>query len=118
MKRKDGRCSAKKGLCILFSTQAAPNVGKIAEIIDISRRGLGFIYRSRQNDTQGMTAFSMMVENNIMADMIPCHSIYDFEIASNGCIPPVRRCGVQFKDLSEAQLSLIENVIQNHTRCE
>ncbi len=116
MKRKDGRCSAKKGLCILFSTHAAPNVGKIAEIVDISRRGLGFTYRSRQNDTKGMTGISMMVENKLMADLIPCHSVYDYEIASKGCIPPVRRCGVQFKALSEAQLSLIENLIQNHTR--
>jgi len=120
MERKHERFKAARGLCVRFSSTDAPNVTRLAEIVDIGMGGLAFRYTSRTDNTQGLANLAILASCNDRGAgdiTLPCRCVYDHELTLKGCgcIPPVRRCGVVFGDLSKAQVRRLENFIREHS---
>ena len=114
MERRHERFKATRGLCVRFSSNDAPNVTRLAEIIDVSMGGLAISYRSRRNNTEGLTRLTILTGNDLT---LPCQGVYDGERTWEGhdSISPVRRCGVKFANLSKGQIRQLENFIRDYT---
>jgi len=91
---------------------------KMGTMLDISRGGLSYQYvpeNSTENGTFQLDIF--MAGEGFRAKALPFRQVTDLEIDQN--IPfssiPVRRSGVEFGSLSDAQLAQVEAVITNDT---
>jgi len=121
MGRRHQRFKVTKGLCVRFSTDDAPHITRLAEIVDISMGGLAIRYTSRRNYTEGLSGFTMLTcdERSAADATLPCRGVYDrdCELTSKGCIgiPPLRRCGLEFGNLSTEQVRQVKNFIKDHT---
>jgi hypothetical protein len=120
MDRRQERFEAIRGLCVRFSTSNAPNITRLAEIIDIGMGGVAIGYRSRKNNTEGLAELTILSGNGRSAAgvTLPCRRVYDYdcELARKGCdcMPPMRRCGVEIEKLSKRQARQLKNFIRDH----
>lgn len=114
MERRRERFEAIKGLSVSFSTHNAPNITRLAEIIDIGMGGLAIRYRSNRNNTKRLGRLTILTGNDLT---LSCRGIYDVELTWKecGCITPMRRCGMEFVNLSEEQICQLRNLIRDHT---
>lgn len=94
-----------------------PQYDKIGQIIDVSRGGLAFRYMV--SDRQEGASFELdifLIGNSFHLDKVP------FQIVSDEKIPErlspgtqrMRRCGVQFGELTQMQILRLEEFILNH----
>ena len=116
-RRKDKRFRLKDPVfAILYS---APT--KTAQILDISRGGLALRYAKSEEGFNVIdkldifkSDFSFYMEN------IKAKTVSDIEVVGekiNGS-KEVRRCGLQFEDLTQSQISQLERLIQNECLTE
>lgn len=94
-----------------------PTGGKIGRIIDMSMGGLGFSYigGEEQDDTSYELSI-LLAEDSFHLTKIPFRTVWDMEANE---VPfsslSMRRCGVEFGDLTNTQVSNMEYFMQNHT---
>jgi len=106
-RRKHKRYRARSGTCALNS--------RVGEIIDISRGGLAFRYVDR-GDWKDMPPSDLGIlfgNGELCLEDVPLKVISDCAI--NDGINITRRCGVQFKELTEKQLEQLEYFIWANT---
>jgi len=92
---------------------------KIGKIKDISKGGSAFEYiihaDIKQKSARDLDIF-IPGDEFYLAD-IPCSVVYDLPInRDNTFTAPfiAKRCGIKFCDLSEEQISMIENLLSNY----
>jgi c-di-GMP-binding flagellar brake protein YcgR len=90
---------------------------KLGRIIDISMGGLAFRYMTAVERPNASYLAIVLPETNFCLDEVSAKTISDFELPDK--LPAssitVRRCGVQFVNLTDNQKSQIEFFINNYT---
>ncbi len=91
---------------------------KMGQIINISREGLAFNYIARHGGSNGLFKMDILfAQDAFYLDRLLFKPVFDFEIETD--IPlnsfTIRKCGVQFGELSSRQRSHLEYFISNHT---
>jgi len=91
---------------------------EIGQIIDISRGGLAFRYIAdgdRLNESRELEIY--LAKYGFHLEKVPFNTISDFELTSELPLSSIimRRCGVQFGELTQDQVSQLGYFIQNHT---
>ena len=93
----------------------------LGEIVDIGRGGLTLHYiPDTKQSNRPYKLRILLADGSFSISKIQARTISDFEIEktfSFGSIP-IKRCGVQFGDLTPSQLYLLEYFIQNYTTGE
>ena len=116
-RRKDKRFKLKDPVfAILYSSPT-----KTAQIVDISRGGLAIRYVKKEDDFNMINKLDIFKSDfSFYMDNIKAKTISDIEVLGekvNGS-EEVRRCGIQFEDLSKNQISQLEDFIQNVSLAE
>jgi hypothetical protein len=91
--------------------------GKLGQIIDISRGGLAFRYVANGGQTNGPFQLDIFLANNgFHLEQVTFRTVSDFEVTKQGPSNSVimRRCGVQFDELSQDHASRLEYFIENY----
>ncbi len=91
---------------------------KMGQIVNISKDGLAFHYIDRQGGSNGLFKMDILfAPDAFYLDRLLFKPIFDFEIKTD--VPlnsfTVRKCGVQFGELSSQQRSRLAYFIGNHT---
>jgi hypothetical protein len=91
---------------------------KMGQIINISRDGLAFHYIDRHGGSNGLFKMDILcAQDAFYLDRLLFKPVFDIEIETD--IPlnsfTIRKCGVQFGELSSQQRSRLEYFITNHT---
>ena len=91
---------------------------KMGQVINISKDGLAFHYIDRQGASNSLFKMDILfAQDAFYLDRLLFKPIFDVEIATD--IPlnsfTIRKCGVQFGELSSRQQSRLEYFIRNHT---
>jgi len=91
---------------------------KMGQIVNISKDGLAFHYIDRQGGSNGLFKMDILfAPDAFYLDRLLFKPVFDFEIETE--IPvnsfTVRKCGVQFGELSSQQRSRLAYFISNHT---
>jgi hypothetical protein len=94
-----------------------PFDGRVGRILDISIDGLTFDYVSGEQPSNMPNELDITMANGTCRlRNVPCKIISDFETEYVHLVPlSIRRCGVQFGDLTPDQISQLEYFIHNHT---
>jgi hypothetical protein len=96
------------------------NETKVGSLRDIAMDGLAFHYIGRQeslNESAKLGVFS--ANHDLFLYKVPCKIISDSKIYARQPNPITRRrCGVQFGELTEDQISELKYFIANHTTSE
>jgi c-di-GMP-binding flagellar brake protein YcgR len=97
----------------------------MGQIIDISMGGIAFRYMDSKKLTEESHLDMFLTEGDMCLGQVPIKAVSDHEIPNTVLcktvdeIPPscrtMRRCGVQFGDLTQHQMSQLQQCIQNHT---
>jgi hypothetical protein len=93
---------------------------RLGEIIDISIGGLAFRYLATKKPSNGSHKLNIFLdEKGFRLNDVPFETVTDFGIGQTH-VPSVtvRQSGVQFGQLTDQQISQLENFIQNHTAGE
>jgi hypothetical protein len=96
-----------------------PVVDKRGPIIDISRGGLAFRYMTAKESSDRSSKLDILLPDlSFYLGHLPIRTVRDFEVTSEYALASTktRRCSVQFKKLTQKQISLIESFMENHTR--
>jgi hypothetical protein len=111
-RRKQERFPVEKGGFVVLTR---PNP-KAARIVDISAEGLAFHYVRREGPTQPSEMAIFSADSAVRLFKVPCQTISDLAINGNHPdLPRKRRCGVRFGDLTQGQISQLENLIQQYS---
>jgi hypothetical protein len=91
---------------------------KMGQIVNISRDGLAFHYIDRHGRSNGLFKMDILfAPDAFYLDRLLFKPVFDYEIETD--IPSnsftIRKCGVQFGELSSQQRSGLEYFISNHT---
>ena len=91
---------------------------KMGQIINISKDGLAFHYIDRHGASNNLFKMDILfAQDAFYLDRLLFKPIFDVEIATD--IPlnsfTIRKCGVQFGELSSRQQSRLDYFIHNHT---
>ena len=86
-------------------------------LINISMDGLTFHYVNIKEPSEIESELDIGVTNNAFSlRNVPCKILSDFEVEGFSSNPvSIRRCRVQFRDLTQHQISKLEYFIHNHT---
>jgi len=113
-RRKHKRFRAQEGAFAVVR----PESTKLGQITDIGRGGLAFRYVVTGSQGNGATEVDIFLAGNgFCLENIPIQTIWDLKAPkkfSNGSLP-MRRCGLQFGELTDNQISELEYFIQKHT---
>jgi len=97
-----------------------PDFTKIGKIKGISRDGLAFeyiAYEGQQKDASKMDIF-LSEDGGLHLFQIPCKIIHDFKVDDYPISTQhveIRRCGLQFGELTEEQAAELEFFLKNYT---
>ena len=113
-RRENARSYAQEGAFAIHRNHAI----KMGQILNVSRNGLAFSYIDDGEQQNGSFDLDIFVpDNNFLLKRVPSKIISDCEIVNE--IPfssiTMRRCGVQFEELTGSQISQLEYFLQNHT---
>ena len=91
---------------------------KMGQIVNISKEGLAFHYIDRQGGSNGLFKMDILfAPEAFYLDRLLFKPIFDFEIETE--VPSnsftIRKCGVEFGELSSQQRSRLTHFISNHT---
>ncbi len=94
----------------------APYDTKVGQIIDMSLGGLAFRYVGMEEPLHGELDI-FLSERDFYLGRIPFKTVSDFEMDSSAASSAVtmRRTGVQYKKLTQFQISQLQYLIQNYT---
>jgi hypothetical protein len=98
----------------------APPYGKVGPVIDISRGGLSFRYVDGKETTNELYIHIFLTEANFYLEKVPIKTILDFKIPDKSASSSItmRRCGLQFEDLTHDQASQLEFFVENYSMGE
>ena len=115
-KRKFKRFKGKEGA---FAAFMRPNeLINMGQIQDISMGGLCVRYLSTQENHEGCSGIKIFGSNDrfIHLDRVQCRIVYDHEVPEGSWEQiSTRCCGVEFKNLSVKQLSMLQDFIDHFT---
>lgn len=83
------------------------------QILDISRNGLAFSYSGPQKWSDELLQLELYDDENLWLDKIPIRIVSDCPLDESS--RDLRRCGVQFGELTPSQEAQLEYFIQEHT---
>ena len=91
---------------------------KMGQIINISRDGLAFHYINRGGRSSGLFKMDILfAKDSFFLDRLLFKPVFDYQVDAD--LPSntfeIRKCGVQFGELSPQQSSQLEYFISNHT---
>jgi hypothetical protein len=83
----------------------------------MSTKGLAFRYVDREELPNGTDMDIFMIGNSFRLGKVPVKTIADVEVVQGTPYYSItiRRCGVQFEELTPEQKFELESFIQNHT---
>ena len=113
-RRQHKRFNAREGAFALVKN----HISRLGQIIDVSMRGLAFKYIANGRHARGRSELDIFLSGNRMhLKNIPFKTVSDFEMKSESPFNLVRmrRCCVQFGELTHIHVSQLEDFIQNHT---
>ncbi len=90
----------------------------MGKIIDISEGGLAFRYINTEDKTSGPCELDIFLsDGNFYLNKVPFKNISDVEMDNVPSLASIRmrRCGLQFGDLTPDQIFDLEYFIENHT---
>ncbi|MEJ2690111.1 MAG: PilZ domain-containing protein [Deltaproteobacteria bacterium] len=96
-----------------FVAVLSPNNILPYQVLDISRNGLAFSYHGQQIWEDELLQLELHDDENIYLDKIPIRIVSDCPL-DESC-KDLRRCGVQFGELTPTQKAQLEYFIQKHT---
>jgi hypothetical protein len=113
-RRKYTRFNAQEGAFALVKN----HISNLGQIIDVSMRGLAFKYIANGKQSKGIFAMDIFLSGHGMhSKNIPFKTVSDIEMKSE--IPfssvKMRRCCVQFGELTHTHVLQLEEFIRNHT---
>jgi hypothetical protein len=113
-RRKHRRFKVKGAFIVL-----RPYDAKLGTIVDISMDGLTCDYFCAEDPSKESTTLDIFTDGDFRLFGVPCRTISDFETLKTP-LPSMRkrRCGVQFGELTQSQMSQLEDFIQNYTAGE
>jgi c-di-GMP-binding flagellar brake protein YcgR len=89
---------------------------KLGHIVDISEGGVGLLCLDGTEQTSEMSQLEIFASNEqTLVGRLPCKVVYDMELgrAPQGKVT-LRRCGVQFDQLSGWQAAALRAFIESH----
>jgi hypothetical protein len=115
-RRKHKRFQAPKGLFAVIG----PGFTKVGEVTDISMGGLAFRYLDRETPLNGAYIDIFMIEEVFHFGKVSVKTISDVPVVGGtpSSLVTIRRCGVQFEDLTDRQVFQLENFIKNYATDE
>jgi len=116
-RRKDKRFKL-KSFAFATMNQSPKRIGKIT---DISKSGLAIRYFKNGGDSNDLKVLDIFKSDfSFCINDIKAKTISDVKIIDNTLIGSIemRRCGIQFEDLSNNQISQLVNFIQNSSLAE
>ena len=110
-RRKHKRFRVQEGVYVIF--QPYP----VGRLIDIGMDGLTFEYVSIKKPSKMESELDIAMTNNAVSlRNVPCKILSDFEVEDVPSNPlSIRQCRVQFRDLTQHQISKLGDFIHNHT---
>ncbi len=89
---------------------------KLCQIIDISEGGVGLRYVGVKEQTGESSQLEILDSHEeLQVGRIPCRVVYDMELpAESRGVLKVRRCGVQFEQLSEKQTMTLRAFVESN----
>lgn len=97
---------------------ARNHVSKLGQIMNVSMRGLAFKYIANGQQSNGIFQLDIFLSGRgFHSKNIPSKTVSDFEMKSEFPFSSIRmrRCCVQFGELTRIHMSQLEDFIQNHT---
>jgi len=90
---------------------------KLGTLINITMNGLTFHYIGREEALSELAQLGILLpDNHFYLFKVPCKIISDLKLYKNHPSPiSMRRCGVQFGELTQSQASQLQYFIQNYT---
>ena len=109
--RKHKRFRVQEGGYVIFKPYT------VGRLIDISMDGLAFDYVNIKEPSKIESELDItMTKHASSLRNVPCKILSDFEVKCDPSNPlRIRRCRVQFRDLTQHQISKLEDFIHNHT---
>lgn len=112
-RRKHKRFNVQAGAFAVLGSHSA----KIGQVIDVSKGGLAFSYLAGEEPSNQPFELGILFgEESFHLTQIPFKTISDQEAKE---VPfsslALRRCGVQFGEMTKSQVDQLEHFIQNYT---
>lgn len=117
-KRKQKRLWGDEKALVSFVSPGLPAVTHLGQVIDINERGISFRYIAHELQTRGVNELQIFGyrDDELRLDSVPCRIIYDIKVEKKFLlsVPDMRRCGVEFLELSQHQRSLLNRFIAKY----
>jgi hypothetical protein len=109
-RRRQKRLNVRSGAFVAVG----PHFEKVGPIIDVSMRGLAFHYLALGKQKNGLSADIFLTNRDFFMGYVPFEIVRDFEVRNTQ--PPgiatMRRCSLQFGDLTQSQVSKLRSFIK------
>lgn len=113
-RRKHKRFQVEEGAFAVLT----PHFYNWGQIVDISKSGLAFRHTGSELPPNVSCDLGISLANiGFYLGKLPFRAISDFEMANEvaNSLTTIRRCGVEFGELTLNQISALEHFIRNHT---
>jgi len=116
-RRKFGRFPVKEWVVAAFTPfEDESHYTLLGRIVDIGKGGLAFEYSrgSKQETSHGLLDIFALIQPYARLETVPFRIVYDRQVASkNGLADAMNRCGLEFGELSDVQISQLNRLIEN-----
>ena len=112
-RREHRRSKVQDGIFVLLASDDT----RLCSLIDITMNGLGFHYIGREGALSELAAQLgiLLPDDHFYSFKVPCKIISDVKLYKNHTSPiSMRRCGVQFGELTQSRMSQLQYFIQNY----
>ncbi len=93
-----------------------PHFSNLGKVKDISRGGMAYEYIFNETQNTGDAEIDIFLSgDSFYLPRIPSKIIYDTKIVEKFQSVETRRCGVQFRDLTEEQAAELDLFLKSHT---
>ncbi len=93
-----------------------PHFNQVGPLTDISKGGLAFCYTARKKQPNGLSLDIFLTDGDFYLSYVPFKAVFDSEMPDNTSgYAPIRRCRVQFGELTVDQLSRLGCIIRDHS---
>jgi hypothetical protein len=115
-RRKHKRFQVQNGAFVVLT----PSDTKVGRIMDISMSGLAFHYIGTEKTSNESTEISIFsADCGFYLYRIPCETVVNLKAYASHSAPiSIRRCGIQFGDLTPDRVFRLEHFIHKYTEDE
>jgi hypothetical protein len=93
-----------------------PHFSRVGPLTDISMNGLTFRYRARKKQRDGLSLDIFLTDRDFYLSYVPFRTVSDRKISrSSSESASTRQCTVQFGNLTPAQMSRLQDLVQSYT---